>query len=211
MHSPGTKLYSISDFSSLREKNSHYHGRVGLAESPWMSWPKPSRPASLCPRSTTAQRPLILVCPSTRASTACSSRPSAAAASSTSRKGKRSPSHTCIRRRYEWLSMWMWLIFLSCLLVVKGWTTSTMRGVWLMGTGPGQTAMERRTWRNKTKGNEAKMTTQRRKGWRLRGGGCQNITQIRSALRPVWLCLLQTTCLRMLLVFTQPETALSSD
>lgn len=55
-----------------------------------------------------------------------------------------------------------------------------MHGVWLMGTGRGQTATERRTWRNKTRGNGSKMVTQRKRGWRWRGGGCQNIMQTRS-------------------------------
>lgn len=71
-----------------KKKSSSNNDCIGLTESPWMTWPKLSRPALLCPRSPTVQPPPTLGWLSTRASTACWSRANDAGASLTFRKGK---------------------------------------------------------------------------------------------------------------------------
>lgn len=73
------------------------------------------------------------------------------------------------------------IIISSSYISVKGWTMSTMLGIWLMGTGLGQTVMGKKTWRNSKRVNRNKMTVQRKKGWKLIGS-CQRTTQTRSVL-----------------------------
>lgn len=54
-----------------------------------------------------------------------------------------------------------------------------MHGIWPMAIGRGQTAMGRRTWRNKMRGDRNKMETVEKRKWKWRGRN-QKTTQTRS-------------------------------
>lgn len=64
-----------------------------------------------------------------------------------------------------------------------------MLGVWLMGTGLGQTVMGKRTWRNSKRENRNKMAVQRKKGWMSIGGSYQRTMQTRSVFFCFFLCI----------------------